>query len=165
MAKTKRITSRGALLAVDVAAVDRLWKDVPAEEAINAVQREARVVTSAIPGTPEPVSSSGLDQALRAFTTKKTLGVPLREALRSRRSAGIPWRWISKPPARRDETRADERMLRWAEVTRLPDISAGDIIVVSSAVEKTMIGATDVKDAFSRWGTDAFATALERTPD
>ena len=164
MAKAKRITSRGALLAVDVAAVDRLWMSVPAREAIAAVTKTRDAATN-VPGVPEPAVSTGLDAALRAFTTKKTLERPLVEALRSRRAIGIPWKWLSKPPSIREEARADERMLRWAEATRLPDISTGDVIVVSSAVERTMIGATDVKDAFSRWGTEAFASALESTPD
>lgn len=162
MAKTRRITHRGALLAVDLALVDRVWTGMPAREAIALVTRPAPIPQpAAVPGTPEPPVLIGLDAALGAFVQSKTLDLPLASALRAKRALGIPWRWITSIPGGREETRADERLMHWAETTRLPEISTGDVIVVSSAVERTMIGASEVRDAFSRWSTVAFTSALE----
>ncbi len=166
MARTRRITQRGALLAVDLALIDRVWTGMPARDAIALVTRPAPITQStAMPGTPEPAVSTGLDAALAAFAQPKTLDLPLASALRAKRALGIPWRWITSIPGERDETRADERLLRWAEATRLPEISTGDVIVVSSAVERTMIGASEVRDAFSRWSAPAFTRALETLAD
>ena len=162
MARTRRITQRGALLAVDLALVDRVWIGMPARDAIALVTRPAAIrPPAALPGTPEPAVLAGLDAALAAFAQPKTLDLPLASALRAKRALGIPWRWITSIPGDRDETRADERLMRWAEATRLPEISTGDVIVVSSAVERTMIGASEVRDAFSRWSNPAFTSALE----
>lgn len=162
MARTRRITQRGALLAVDLALVDRVWTGMPARDAIALVTRPAPIPRSAaMPGTPEPAVLTGLDATLAAFAQSKTLDLPLASALRAKRALGIPWRWLTSIPGDRDETRADERLMRWAEATRLPEISTGDVIVVSSAVERTMIGASEVRDAFSRWSTAAFTSALE----
>lgn len=166
MAKSRRISSRGALAVTDLALVDRLWTAMPAAEAIALVARPAPIARpEAVPGEPAPIDTKGLEVALEAFTTRRTLARPLAEALASKRATGIPWRWLTSIPSERDETRADERLLRWAEVTRVPEIDAGDVVLVTSAVERTMIGATEANEAFARWSSDAFVRSLEDTPD
>jgi hypothetical protein len=162
-ARSKRITSRGALLVVDVSLVDRVWSAMPASGALEIVRNPSAARptdASPVPGVPEPADAAGLDVALRAFTSKKLFDRPLDENLRAKRALGIPWKWITAIPNARDEARADERLLRWAEVTRVPGLSAGDVMVIGSCVEGAMVGAGELNDSFARFGTDAFADSL-----
>lgn len=163
-----RITSRGALLVVDLEAADRLWTGMPAREVVDGIR--AATLAPRAPSRPAPFpaeekKTKGLDVALAAFTTKKLLEKPLAEGLRAKRALGRPWRWFSPAPDAKEEMRTDERVLRWAEIARVPDLSFDEILAISSAVEREMVGASEVKEAFARWGSKEFAAAATTLPD
>ena len=164
MAKAKRITSRGALVVADIALVDRLWSAVPSREAIAMVTKPPPAGPADAPGAREPFDATGLDVALSALTRKKTLDLPLAQALAAKRALGIPWRWLTAIPGAKEEARADERLLRWAEVTRLPDFGSSDVIVVASAVEGAMVGATEYHEACQRFGSQGYSSRPELRP-
>lgn len=161
MAKKPKITTRGALLAVDVDAVDRVWTSLPAKDVIAGIRGgtlSPRPPSSgAAPFPPAEKKTAGLDVALAALTTKKTMDRPLAEGLKAKRALGIPWRWLSRAPDVKEEMRTDERLLRWAEISRVAEITADEILAVTSAVEREMVGASEVKAAFARWSTPEFA--------
>lgn len=152
----------GHLLVVDLARVDRAWTDVPAMETIERVRNGtfAPAIDPPLPGQPLPADPTGLDVALAELATKKLLGHPLAEALRMRRNARGLSKWFSSPPESKDEQRADERLLRLAEATRLPGLTADEVMAVTSVVERQMVGSKEVRAAFERWREPAFADAL-----
>lgn len=152
----------GQLLVVDLARVDRAWTGVPALETIERVRSGtfAPAIEGPLPGEPSPFDATGLDVALTELASKKLLGHPLAESLRLRRAARGISKWFSAAPATTDEQRVDERLLRLAEVTRLRDLTADEVMAVTSVVEQQMIGSKEVRTAFERWGEPAFADAL-----
>ena len=161
--KKLKITSRGALLVVDVAAVDRVWSGMSARDAIEGIRAGTlapRTPSRAPPAPPGEKKLTGLDVALRQCAMKKLADRPLTENLRAKRALGIPWRWLSRAPDRDEERRIDDRLVRWAEIARVHDLTADEILAITSAAERTMIGAAEVKDAFARWGTPAFGDAI-----
>lgn len=158
-----KITTRGALLVVDREAVDRAWAALPAKDVIGGLRAGTlapRAPSRAPPAPPAEKKTTGLDVALAAFTTKKALDRPLAEGLRAKRALGIPWRWLSRAPDVKEEMRTDERLLRWAEIARVPEITADEILALTSAVEREMVGASEVKSAFARWATAEFAAKV-----
>ena len=155
-----KITSRGALLVVDRESVDRAWTALPAREVIDGLRAgklAPRPPSRPPPAPPAEKKTTGLDVALSSFTTKKALDRPLAAGLRAKRALGIPWRWLSRAPDVKEEMRTDERLLRWAEIARVPDITADEILAITSAVDREMVGASEVKQAFARWATPEFA--------
>lgn len=168
MAKKVKITSRGALLAVDLDAADRAWSQLPAREVITGIRSGAlapRAPSSPPPFPPAEKKTAGLDVALGALTTKKMMERPLADGLKAKRSLGIPWKWLSRAPDSKEEMRTDERLLRWAEISRVADLTADEILAITSAVEREMIGASEVRTAFARWGTPEFAAKVAALPD
>lgn len=160
---TPKITTRGALLVVDREAVDRAWAALPAREVIDGLRAGTlapRQPSRPPPAPPAEKTTAGLDIALAAFTTKKALDRPLVEGLRAKRALGIPWRWLSRAPDVKEEMRTDERLLRWAEIARVTDITADEILALTSAAEREMVGAAEVKPAFARWSTPDFAARV-----
>lgn len=160
MAKKIKITTRGALLVLDREAVDRAWTTLPAREVIDGFRAGTlapREPSRTPPAPPADKKNAGLDIALAAFTTTKALDRPLVEGLRAKRALGAPWRWFSRAPDVKEEMRTDERLLRWAEIARVPDITADEILALTSAIEREMVGASEVKQAFARWATPGFA--------
>lgn len=166
--KSVKITSRGALLVVDLEAVDRVWTGMPAREVIDGIRAGTlapRTPSKSPPFPPAEKKLVGLDVALASFTTKGFLDKPLAEGLVAKRALGIPWRWFSPAPEAREETRTDERLLTWAEIARVPDLSFDEILAISSAVEREMVGASEVKEAFARWSSREFAAVATTLPD
>lgn len=166
--KSKKITSRGALLVVDLEAADRAWSALPAREVIEGLRAGTlapRAPASPPPAPPGEKRTKGLDVALAAFSMKKLLDRPLAENLRAKRALGAPWRWFSRAPDEKEEMRTDDRLLGWAEVSRVEDLSADEVLAITSAVEREMVGAAEVKDAFGRWGTKEFAAKLAALRD
>ena len=168
MAKKPKITTRGALLVVDLEAVDRAWGVLPAREVVDGLRTGAlapRPPRHEPPMPPAEKKTQGLDVALAGFTSRKLLDRPIAEGLRAKRALGAPWRWFARVPDEKEERRADERLLRWAEIARVPELTADEILAVTSAVEREMIGASEVKVAFGRWGSPEFAARIERLAD
>lgn len=164
MKKSKRITSRGALLVLDLEAVDRVWNVLPAKQVLEGLRAGTLVPRPPLSAPPAPSAekrTKGLDVALAAFGMKRLLDRPLAENLRTKRALGFPWKWLSRAPDAKEEMRTDDRLLRWAEVCRVPDLTADEVLAISSAVEHEMIGAAEVKDAFARWGAPEFAANLD----
>ena len=152
----------GQLLVVDLTRVDRAWTEVPALEIIERVRSGtfAPAIEGSVPGEPSVFDATGLDLALAELASKKLLGHPLAESLRLRRAARGLSKWFSSPPESKDEQRADERLLRLAEVTRLRDLTADEVMAVTSVVERQMVGSKEVRTAFERWSEPSFADAL-----
>lgn len=168
MAKKPKIATRGALIVLDLAAVDCVWSGMPAREAVEGIRTGS--LAPRIPSRPAPAPAAerparGLDVALAAFTSRALQDCTLAESLRAKRALGIPWRWLTHVPDAREEARTDERLLRWAEVGRVADLTADEILAVTSAAEREMAGAAEVKAAFARWATPAFAEKLAELRD
>lgn len=156
----------GALLAVDVGWVDRLWSEMPAREVLEGIAGRSlrpKQPTSDTPGETQEADFTGLDVAVRAFTSKKHLDRPLVENVQAKRALGVPWKWFAYVPDPAEERRLDSRLLKIAEVTRVPSLSAADILAVTSVVEQDMVGADEAPQAFARWSSSEFAERLEKT--
>ncbi len=167
-ARRPALLAKGSLRVVDLESVDRAWRTEPVSALLRRLSEKAplaRPIAGPVPGRPAAAELAGLDVAVESLSRRSLRGRPLAENLRALRGRGAPWRWFSRTPDERDETAVDDRLIRWAEVTRLPELTPDEILAVASAVEGTMIGASEVREAFERWGSDRFAGALESTSD
>jgi hypothetical protein len=143
---------KGALVALDLATVDRIWTELPAGEALDGLARGTLF---------EGKDGKAAVAALRPMIVGRTIARPLVENLAAKRSLGIPWRWITRIPSLEDEAAADDKLLRLAEAKRLGDLTAEEIMAIGSAAEREMVGASEVPAALGRLGDRASIPKLE----
>lgn len=157
------IFTGGSLRFVNLGFVDQIWHEMPAGEVLSGLGQGTLMPpkpTQPIPAQPQTKTVEGLHVALGAMTLRKCLDQPLTQNLAAKRELAIPWKWFSHIPDLRDETRADDRLIQMAEVTRIPTLTAAEIMAVSSVVNRRMVGADDVKQDFLTWGSDRFQELL-----